>query len=78
MNQLEKVVEDCSNALRLDPSYIKALNRRATAREQLGGTENLYLSLCGEQRIDSKPSTPSKTDCFSGFAVHRFHRCSDH
>ncbi|GAA5862832.1 hypothetical protein JCM5296_006788 [Sporobolomyces johnsonii] len=46
LNQLEKVVEDCSAALRLDPSYIKALNRRATAREQLGGPENLYLALC--------------------------------
>lgn len=47
LNQLDKVVEDCSNALRLDPQYIKALNRRATAREQLGDAENLYLSLCG-------------------------------
>ncbi|GAA5942247.1 uncharacterized protein JCM15063_002947 [Sporobolomyces koalae] len=46
LNQLDQVVDDCSSALRLDPSYIKALNRRATAREQLGGVENLYLSLC--------------------------------
>ncbi|GAA6061923.1 hypothetical protein JCM10212_000548 [Sporobolomyces blumeae] len=46
LSQLDKVVDDCTSALRLDPSYIKALNRRATAREQLGGTDNLYLSLC--------------------------------
>ncbi|GAA5973994.1 hypothetical protein JCM11641_008202 [Rhodosporidiobolus odoratus] len=46
LNQQEKVVEDCTSALRLDSSYIKALNRRATAREQLGKPENLYLALC--------------------------------
>ncbi|GAA5839095.1 hypothetical protein JCM3766R1_002256 [Sporobolomyces carnicolor] len=46
LNQLDKVVDDCSDALRLDPSYIKALNRRATAREQIGGVENLYQALC--------------------------------
>lgn len=48
MNQLSNVVDDCTDALRLDPSYIKALNRRATAREQMGGIDSLYLSLCGE------------------------------
>ncbi|GAA6040771.1 hypothetical protein JCM8097_003289 [Rhodosporidiobolus ruineniae] len=46
LNDLDKVVEDCTSALRLDSSYIKALNRRATAREQIGGVENLYLALC--------------------------------
>ncbi|KAI5478253.1 mitochondrial outer membrane translocase receptor TOM70 [Pseudohyphozyma bogoriensis] len=46
LNQQEKVIEDCTDALRLDPSYIKALNRRATAREALGGLDQLYLSLC--------------------------------
>ncbi|GAA5890826.1 hypothetical protein JCM6882_008827 [Rhodosporidiobolus microsporus] len=46
LNDLEKVVEDCTSALRLDSSYVKALNRRATAREQLGGVENLYGALC--------------------------------
>ncbi|GAA5875664.1 hypothetical protein JCM16303_003947 [Sporobolomyces ruberrimus] len=46
LNELDKVVGDCTDALRLDPSYIKALNRRATAREQIGGVENLYLALC--------------------------------
>ncbi|KPV78707.1 uncharacterized protein RHOBADRAFT_51141 [Rhodotorula graminis WP1] len=46
LNDLDQVVEDCTSALRLDPSYIKALNRRATAREQLGGPNNLYKALC--------------------------------
>lgn len=46
LNELDNVVQDCSDALRLDPSYIKALNRRATAREQIGGVDNLYEALC--------------------------------
>ncbi|KAK0568147.1 TOM (translocase of outer membrane) complex component [Tilletia horrida] len=32
----EKVIEDCDKALSLDKAYIKALNRRAIAREALG------------------------------------------
>ncbi|BGP29124.1 TOM (translocase of outer membrane) complex component [Rhodotorula toruloides] len=64
LNQLDKVVEDCSNALRLDPQYIKALNRRATAREQIGDAENLYLSLCDftASAILDNFSTSSTTD----------------
>ncbi|KAK4058141.1 TOM (translocase of outer membrane) complex component [Microbotryomycetes sp. JL221] len=46
LGQLEKVIEDCTSALRLDPQYIKALNRRATAKEQIGGVDNLYEALC--------------------------------
>ncbi|GAA6058375.1 hypothetical protein JCM3770_005282 [Rhodotorula araucariae] len=46
LNELDHVVADCTSALRLDPSYIKALNRRATAREQLGGPDHLYSALC--------------------------------
>lgn len=46
LNELDHVVDDCTSALRLDPSYIKALNRRATAREQLGSPDNLYKALC--------------------------------
>lgn len=33
------VVADCDEALRLDPRYVKALNRRATALEALGRFE---------------------------------------
>lgn len=50
LNQQDKVIEDCTNALRLDNSYIKALNRRGTAREQIGGIDSLYLALCGSSR----------------------------
>ncbi|KAF7789169.1 hypothetical protein EIP86_000106 [Pleurotus ostreatoroseus] len=38
--QNEHVVEDCDEALRLDPRYVKALNRRATALEALGRFED--------------------------------------
>ncbi|KAA1080752.1 TOM (translocase of outer membrane) complex component [Puccinia graminis f. sp. tritici] len=46
LNDPEAVVKDCTEALRLDKHYIKALNRRASARELLGGEENLFLALC--------------------------------
>eukprot|EP00730_Choanoeca_flexa_P014173 TRINITY_DN6101_c0_g1_i4.p1 TRINITY_DN6101_c0_g1~~TRINITY_DN6101_c0_g1_i4.p1 ORF type:complete len:577 (+),score=174.64 TRINITY_DN6101_c0_g1_i4:56-1786(+) len=35
MGSHQKVVEDCSAALKIDPRYIKALNRRAQAKEAL-------------------------------------------
>ncbi|KAN0078116.1 hypothetical protein V8E55_010173 [Tylopilus felleus] len=37
--QHERVVEDCDDALRQDPNYVKALNRRATALESLNRFE---------------------------------------
>ena len=37
--KLDLVVEDCNEALKLNPDYVKALNRRATALEQLGQYE---------------------------------------
>lgn len=45
----ELVVEDCNAALALDSSYIKALNRRATALEGL----NRY-----EEALRGMPITP--------------------
>ena len=33
--QYERVVADCDDALRQDPNYVKALNRRAGALESL-------------------------------------------
>lgn len=38
--KLELVVQDCDEALKLNPDYVKALNRRATALEHLGQYEN--------------------------------------
>ncbi|KDE09717.1 hypothetical protein MVLG_00120 [Microbotryum lychnidis-dioicae p1A1 Lamole] len=46
LNEQENVIEDCTSALRLDSSYIKALNRRATAHESIGGIDHLYQALC--------------------------------
>ncbi len=36
LSQPEKVVADCDEALKMDRVYVKALNRRAVAKEQLG------------------------------------------
>lgn len=36
LSSLHLAESDCSEALRLDPTYVKALQRRATARERLG------------------------------------------
>jgi hypothetical protein len=38
--KLELVVQDCDEVLKLNPAYVKALNRHATALEQLGRYEN--------------------------------------
>ena len=37
--QYERVVADCDDALREDPNYVKALNRRATALKSLNRYE---------------------------------------
>lgn len=37
--QYERVIEDCDTALALDLHYVKALNRRATALENLNRNE---------------------------------------
>lgn len=42
----DKVIEDCTEALRLDRTYIKALNRRASVKEQKGDEASLYDALC--------------------------------
>ena len=43
--QLEDVVEDCSEALELDPRYVKALLRRATAHEKLDDLDSALADL---------------------------------
>lgn len=42
----EKVLEDCTAAIKLDKTYVKALNRRAGVLEQKGDTDSLWASLC--------------------------------
>jgi import receptor subunit TOM70 len=44
----DRVIEDCNEALRLDPVYVKALNRRAHALEKKGDLEN---ALYGKRQI---------------------------
>ncbi|KAG0747734.1 hypothetical protein G6F57_004561 [Rhizopus arrhizus] len=47
LGQNERVVQDCNDALKLDPVYVKALNRRAHAFEKLDNLENaLYDFTC--------------------------------
>ncbi|PLW14758.1 hypothetical protein PCANC_01743 [Puccinia coronata f. sp. avenae] len=68
LNDPEAVVRDCTEALRLDKHYIKALNRRASARELMGGEENLFQALCDftacvildEFKTDSKGATADR------------------
>lgn len=47
LNDNEAVIKDCTDALRLDQGYVKALNRRGQAHEAIGGEEHLFKALCG-------------------------------
>lgn len=52
----ENVIEDCTNALSLDPNYEKALTRRAKALENLGKLQEAFedlTSLCILQKFSS-------------------------
>jgi hypothetical protein len=42
----ELVVEDCDVAVRLDPLYIKVINRRGTALEALERYEEALYGMC--------------------------------
>lgn len=48
MKKYELSIKDCDAALKLDEGYIKALNRRATAKEEL---DDLRGALLGSQQI---------------------------
>lgn len=52
-NNWEKVVEDTSAALAMDSEYVKALNRRALAYEQLGKFSEALLDFTASCIIDS-------------------------
>lgn len=66
----EKVIDDCTEALKLDINYIKALNRRATAlesleryKEALRGTYlRALLSMFTEEIIQTSPPRLSWTN----------------
>jgi import receptor subunit TOM70 len=43
LGKSDDVIADCNEALKLDPTYIKALNRRAQALEKKGNlSDSLY------------------------------------
>ncbi|CCL98887.1 uncharacterized protein FIBRA_00894 [Fibroporia radiculosa] len=50
--QYEKVIEDCDEALKLDASYVKALNRRATALEALERVEEALRDFTAATILD--------------------------
>lgn len=45
LGQVDRVIADCSEALRLNPTYIKALQRRAIAYERSGDAENALFGM---------------------------------
>lgn len=46
-----KVVEDCDAALKLDSTYVKALNRRATALEALEKYKESLRGMYAQEHI---------------------------
>ena len=52
LSEWEKVVEDTTAAIALDPEYVKALNRRAHAYEQLGKNSEALLDFTASCIID--------------------------
>lgn len=52
LSQWEKVVEDTTAAVNLDPEYIKALNRRANAYDHLGKYSEALLDFTASCIID--------------------------
>ncbi|PWW76597.1 mitochondrial precursor protein [Tuber magnatum] len=52
LSEWERVVEDTTAAIALDPEYVKALNRRAHAYEQLGKNSEALLDFTASCIID--------------------------
>lgn len=58
------MVQDCTSALKIEPAYVKALNRRATAYEALGKLQESlqdFTALCVLEGFKNE-STVSATD----------------
>lgn len=51
--ELEKVIEDTTESLKLDPSYVKALNRRALAYEGVGRHQDALLDYTASSIMDN-------------------------
>ncbi|KAM7184287.1 mitochondrial outer membrane 72K protein [Naviculisporaceae sp. PSN 640] len=71
LNNWEAVVEDSTAALKLDPEYIKALNRRANAYDKLGKySEALldYTASCIIDQFQNKSSAESVERLLKKFA----------
>lgn len=68
LGQNERVVQDCNDALKLDPVYVKALNRRAHAFEKLDNLEN---ALYGK---NEKIQEHRKKEHVLNY-INRFHLC---
>ncbi|CAG8478643.1 16400_t:CDS:10 [Funneliformis mosseae] len=61
-NDYARAIEDCNNALRMDPLYVKALNRRAMAYEQTSRYEESlhdYTAACIIGEFRNENSTKS-------------------
>jgi import receptor subunit TOM70 len=56
LGQNEKVIEDCNQALALDPMYVKALNRRGLALEKKEDYENALYGKSSSDSIEYDPS----------------------
>ncbi|KAN0060012.1 TOM (translocase of outer membrane) complex component [Thecaphora frezii] len=52
LSKPELVIPDCDEALRMDKTYVKALNRRAVAREQLGSPAEGTADGLGEEKAE--------------------------
>lgn len=46
LEQHEKAEQDSDLAVSIDPKYVKAICRRAMAREHLGKLEQVWLAAC--------------------------------
>ncbi|GBP51153.1 RNA polymerase II-associated protein 3 [Eumeta japonica] len=51
---------DCSQALKLDPTYVKALQRRAAAREKLGSLRGASADLTEVLKLEPKNTAAAK------------------